>query len=906
MKNKKIFLAMFFIAFFSFFVSFTPFQGAEKMIMSVQAEDEDECIPGRCTCSFLCEPSCAVAPDYVEDSNCIRSTCACAPCGCCSYSVCYDTEWCGDGEKNGDEDCDAYDSDGTPIPTCEVFVIPPITAYSAIDNTVPYDGLFLCDMCDWQYDASDSQICASNTVCAESPADPDCSGVDDGRLCEWDSDPDCTPIDWCGDGIINGPELYCDVSDWGTEDFGGETCESQICDGDIESSQNPGCSALAFDFEGDDGLTCANTCRNIYTVPGCNFPLNATGLDLSDDGQYVFVTDLSLWSLQMFPASTPPDSVANPDKLLAIYYLDSEPLSVDVAGNYAYVGTKGEFSVININQYDQPDRFPDSVPYVFPPFVPKDSPLLPFKEEQLYPITSIPIFTLWGEVNDVHIVGSYAYLAVGTAGATGPAALVIVDISDPFNPSVVGTYTFNTSTLTGAQSVDVSGNYAYVAYTDGSAVPSVGYLEVIDISNKANPSFVKEIDIGTSTSSIDISGDYAFIDGFSTFHSNDIATPSDPSTIHTTDNINLGHEIPPNETFAIDIDDTGDLAYVAVKDIGLMVVDISDPENISEDKIFSAPVDAPIIVDVIIDAAGDYAYAAGLEAGLLIFNLDQDCGNEVLDGFEVCDGLDVGDETCITKDFAEGSLSCSRFCKVSTLDCIECGPADLYCPAGCTNPPDPDCPPCVGVVCGDPGFCEIGPGVCEEDPDVYGNYICVYPDNPNACIAPNFCQVGPGICDKEDGVCRYPDDPEFCDAGDGDICTGDRCVSLDGGISSACLQGSNICGGFVPCGRMVDDPDTPWNDADTCGFCHGIMLLNQGMNFLLEIASMIAVLALIIAGFLFITSAGDPERKNNAKTAFKWTLIGFLILLLAWLIVDFFLSALGYIDPLGGSWNVVC
>ena len=42
-------------------------------------------------------------------------------------------------------------------------------------------------------------------------------------------------------------------------------------------------------------------------------------------------------------------------------------------------------------------------------------------------------------------------------------------------------------------------------------------------------------------------------------------------------------------------------------------------------------------------------------------------------------------------------------------------------------------------------------------------------------------------------------------------------------------------GGLVPCGREWDDPATSWDDTASCEFCHGIMLLNQGMNFLMKI-----------------------------------------------------------------------
>jgi len=112
--------------------------------------------------------------------------------------------------------------------------------------------------------------------------------------------------------------------------------------------------------------------------------------------------------------------------------------------------------------------------------------------------------------------------------------------------------------------------------------------------------------------------------------------------------------------------------------------------------------------------------------------------------------------------------------------------------------------------------------------------------------------------------------------------------------------------GLVPCGRLCDALDTPWNDTDPCTFCHGILLMNQGMNFLMKIAGVVAVLALIIVGFLYITSTGNPERKNLAKTSLKWVIIGFVIIFLAWLMIDFILSAWGYLDPLGGKWSVIC
>ncbi len=113
-------------------------------------------------------------------------------------------------------------------------------------------------------------------------------------------------------------------------------------------------------------------------------------------------------------------------------------------------------------------------------------------------------------------------------------------------------------------------------------------------------------------------------------------------------------------------------------------------------------------------------------------------------------------------------------------------------------------------------------------------------------------------------------------------------------------------GGWVPCGREWNDPDTPWNDTASCDFCHIMMLMNLFMDFLVSFALVITVLAIVFTGFLFITSAGSPERKNKAKAYFKGILIGFFVIFLAWLIVDFLFVVWGYLDPLGGQWNVVC
>ena len=58
-------------------------------------------------------------------------------------------------------------------------------------------------------------------------------------------------------------------------------------------------------------------------------------------------------------------------------------------------------------------------------------------------------------------------------------------------------------------------------------------------------------------------------------------------------------------------------------------------------------------------------------------------------------------------------------------------------------------------------------------------------------------------------------------------------------------------------------------------------LINNIINFIFIFALAFAPLMFIVAGFYFITAAGDPEKIKTAKTIIWYTLIGLVIVLLA-------------------------
>jgi hypothetical protein len=49
------------------------------------------------------------------------------------------------------------------------------------------------------------------------------------------------------------------------------------------------------------------------------------------------------------------------------------------------------------------------------------------------------------------------------------------------------------------------------------------------------------------------------------------------------------------------------------------------------------------------------------------------CGNGIVEGTEQCDGADLNGQTCVSKGYVKGTLSCSSTCKYVTTKCSMCG-----------------------------------------------------------------------------------------------------------------------------------------------------------------------------------------------------------------------------------------
>ena len=166
---------------------------------------------------------------------------------------------------------------------------------------------------------------------------------------------------------------------------------------------------------------------------------------------------------------------------------------------------------------------------------------------------SVEMDNVYGNI----IQDNIAYLANGADG------LFILNVTDKANPVKLGEVDLPSISL----DIKIQGNFAYLPiYTGG--------IRVVDITDPTAPSDVSGTSITTSSDAngVAISGNYLYIAvhhaGLDVF---DISTPSSPSFVS---NVDLNG-------YAKKVEISGNYAYVACDLGGLQIVDISDPSNMT-------------------------------------------------------------------------------------------------------------------------------------------------------------------------------------------------------------------------------------------------------------------------------------------------------------------------------------
>jgi len=181
---------------------------------------------------------------------------------------------------------------------------------------------------------------------------------------------------------------------------------------------------------------------------------------------------------------------------------------------------------------------------------------------------------------------------------TTGSGLLIIDVTISDNPSIIGVY----DALELANAVAVSGSYAYAA-------SSLSGFQVINISDPANPSFVGSYPIPFDfVHNIYISGNFAYVaDDANGLHIVDISNPAAPYIVSTL--------VMPGTGTAYDVHVAGNFAYVAADSEGLQVVDISDPSEPDIVGSVKSQQASNSFRDIYV--AEDYAYVLDYWAGTL-------------------------------------------------------------------------------------------------------------------------------------------------------------------------------------------------------------------------------------------------------------------------------------------------
>ncbi len=253
---------------------------------------------------------------------------------------------------------------------------------------------------------------------------------------------------------------------------------------------------------------------------------------LALSGDYAYVGAGS--TLKAIDLSDParPQLVGESDRLFG-----EAPLSVAVSDLYAYVGFwDSGLEVIDISNPTKPQ--------------------------------SLGLNEIMGRTVDVALAGNYAYLAEGYAG------LRVIDVANLASPRKVGEYQCLSNAAVGA--VTISDTNAYLNVD--------GRVEVVDISHPAAPKHVGWYDPHDSFfRNVVVSGKYAYLGGADGLQVIDVSQPADPRkaggltagpTGYALDTGGSGHGY---QRVAV----SGTHAYVANGAAGLLVLDMSNPTNIT-------------------------------------------------------------------------------------------------------------------------------------------------------------------------------------------------------------------------------------------------------------------------------------------------------------------------------------
>ncbi|NTU69412.1 hypothetical protein HGB13_01090 [bacterium] len=88
----------------------------------------------------------------------------------------------------------------------------------------------------------------------------------------------------------------------------------------------------------------------------------------------------------------------------------------------------------------------------------------------------------------------------------------------------------------------------------------------------------------------------------------------------------------------------------------------------------------------------------------------------------------------------------------------------------------------------------------------------------------------------------------------------------------------------IPAVFAIDVPNTPPNGAPNLALPAFITRIS---DIFLSIIGVIAVMFIVVAGFQYVTSAGNPDQITKAKNTALYAIMGIIVALIAWAVIKF-------------------
>ncbi len=118
-------------------------------------------------------------------------------------------------------------------------------------------------------------------------------------------------------------------------------------------------------------------------------------------------------------------------------------------------------------------------------------------------------------------------------------------------------------------------------------------------------------------------------------------------------------------------------------------------------------------------------------------------------------------------------------------------------------------------------------------------------------------------------------------------------------------EGTMTGSGFVPCGLGYNNPDTPWNERESCRFSHLFIMTKIILDFLFwNLMPLILVVMIVVSGIIFYTSLGNPNVLVKIKAIWSSVGKGLVIMFFGWTAISIIMAIMGYVGIFGPWWQV--